>query len=195
VLHEPGLRMRDVYFPDGCLISLLAAAEQRGAIEVGMVGSEGMVGLPVGLGFSTSPARSLVQHAGLALRASAPHFRAELGRSADLRREIARCAHVAMSTAMQISACNNRHSLQSRLARWLLMTHDRVLSGELALTQQWLAQMLGVQREGVTKAASTLRRRKLIEYVRGKIRILDLDGLRASACSCYKVIAKLDGTL
>jgi CRP-like cAMP-binding protein len=192
-LHRPHEKLREVYFPEGSLVSLLVSVDPKSDIEVGMVGGEGMVGQWLALGFDSSPARALVQHPGLALRTTVARLRAELGRSAALRRELTRGAYNAMATAMQISGCNTRHTLESRLARWLLMTRDRVWASELSLTQHLLAQMLGVQREGVTKAATALRRRKLIDYERGRLRILDHDGLHAAACSCYDVIRKLDG--
>ena len=193
-VHRPGEKLREVYFPEGSLVSLLVAVEPGSYVEVGMVGGEGMVGLAVALGADSAPMRALVQHPGLALRTSVALLQAELGRSPVLRRAMARCAYVAMATAMQITGCNARHTLESRLARWLLMTRDRVWASELTLTQGLLAHMLGVQREGVTKAASALRRRGIIEYERGRIRILDHDGLRAASCACYGVIRKLDRT-
>jgi len=192
LLYESNGRMRDVYFPDGCLVSLLVVLDRQDAIEVGMVGREGMVGFPLGMGYHASPVRALVQHGGSALRTTAARFRSELRRSPELQRALSRCAYVSMATAMQISGCNAKHSLQSRLARWLMMTRDRVPSLELPLTQKLLAQMLGVQREGVTMAAAALRRRRLIEYSRGRLRILNARGLRAAACSCYRVIRALE---
>ena len=193
VLCEPDAIMRQIYFPNDCLISLLAVLEpgSRG-LEVGMVGREGMFGIPVGLGTGTSPVRALVQGAGTAQRMTAAHFRAELKRSAPLRRRLSHCAYVSMATAMRIAACNKSHLLEARLARWLLMMGDRLTSSAFRVTQVVLAQMLGVRRAGVTAAASALQRRKLISYRRGNIRILDLKGLRAASCSCYQVIRELE---
>lgn len=191
VLHQAESTNHDVYFPDDCLVSLVVVLERQEGLEIGMVGREGMVGLPVALGFHSSPVRALVRSGGMAMRASASNFHAELRRSPALRRKLSECAYIALAMAMQISECNNRHSLRQRLARWLLMTRDRLLSPELTLTQQHVAQMLGVQREGVTKAAGALRRRKLIAYSRGRIRILDARGLGAAACSCYRAINSL----
>ena len=191
VLHHAESVTRDVYFPDDCIVSLVVVLERQEGLEIGMVGREGIVGLPVALGFHSSPVRALVRSGGMAKRTTAAHFHAELRRNPSLRRKLSECTYIAMATAMQISECNNRHSLRQRLARWLLMTRDRVLSPELPLTQQLVAQMLGVQREGVTKAASALRRRRLIAYSRGRVRILDARGLGAAACSCYRAICNL----
>jgi len=192
VLYEQNSLVRHVYFPGGSLVSLLTIIDSARGLEVGMVGSEGVVGLSVGMGFGRSPVRALVQGGGPALRTTAERFNSELRRDRRLQSEVARCAHVSMATAMRVSGCNNTHDVPSRLARWLLMTRDRVASAELPLTQHFLAQMLGIQREGVSKAAGALRRRRLISYSRGRIRILDLGRLRAAACSCYEAIRGLE---
>jgi CRP-like cAMP-binding protein len=151
-----------------------------------------MLGVPLALGQPRSPVRALVQGEGSAMRMGAARFTQELKRNGELRKEIDRCAYVAMTTAMQIAACNNRHLLASRLARWLLMVRDRLGRDEFRMTQEFLAVMLGVRRAGVTEAAGALQRRKLIRYVRGKVEILRPDGLQAAACSCYEVIRKLE---
>ena len=161
-------------------------------LEVGLVGRDGMVGMPLALGAASSPVRVLVQGAGSALRMSAARFRAELKRDAALRRLLERCAHVSMSTAMQIAVCNKVHMLSERLARWLLMVRDRLALEEFPLTQEFLADMLGVRRAGVTEAAGALQERGLIRYARGRIQILDVGSLSAAACSCYGVIRKLE---
>jgi len=148
--------------------------------------------VPLALGVSTSPVRAMVQGAGSAMRMSAARFGRELERNRPLRRELDRCAYVAMATAMQVAVCNKEHVLQARLARWLLMTRDRVGSDDFRFTQQFIALMLGVRRTGVTVAAGALQRRKLIRYSRGTMRILDRQGLRAASCSCYDVIRKLE---
>lgn len=192
VLYEPTRRMRDVYFPDGCLISLLVVLDRENGIEVGMVGREGMLGFPSGVAYPVSPVRALVQYAGGAWRTSVALLRSELARNPVLHRQLSRYAYVSTATAMQISGCNARHPTQARLARWLMMTRDRVPSLDLPLTQKLLAQMLGVQREGVTGAAGALRRRGLIKYSRGRLTILDARGLRGAACSCYRLIRKLE---
>jgi len=193
VICEPGAALRHVYFPLDCLISLLAAVDDDEAdLEVGLVGRESLAGMPLALGNPVSPVRELVQGAGSALRMPAKRFVQELGRTPKLRQLVDRCVFVAMSTAMQIAACNKSHVLEARLARWLLMVRDRLGRAEFYLTQEFLARMLGVRRAGVTEAASALQQRKLIDYNRGKIRLLDAESLRTAACSCYAVIRKLE---
>lgn len=190
-MQEPGTAPRDVYFPNDCLISLLV--DTGGSqLEVGLVGKEGLLGIPLALRQATSPLRALVQGGGSAMRMSAARFSKELARNGDLRREIDRCIYVAMTTAMQIAACNSRHVLAARLARWLLMVRDRLGRDEFRMTQEFLAVMLGVRRAGVTDAAGALQRRGLIEYSRGIVKLLKPIRLRAAACSCYGVIRKLE---
>jgi CRP-like cAMP-binding protein len=188
VLYEPGKPMRDVYFPNECLVSLLTLVEGHLALEVGMVGREGMVGVALALGITDSPMRALVQGGGPALRMSAKRFRAELARSAPLQRGVNRYIHELMGQISQTAACNRFHLVEARLARWLLMTRDRMGSPQFRMTQDFLSDMLGVRRVGVTQAASALQRKGLIEYRRGHIRILDQRGLEAAACSCYRVV-------
>ena len=194
VLYQSGTTSRQVYFPNDCVVSLVAVADRGGGLEVGLVGAEGMIGIPLALGVSTSPVTAMVQGAGSALCMSAARFGRELKRNPPLRRELDRCAYVAMATAMQVAVCNKEHLLQARLARWLLMTRDRVGSDEFRFTQQFIALMLGVRRTGVTVAAGELQRRNLIRYSRGRVQILDGKRLRAASCSCYDVIRKLGAT-
>ena len=188
VLYEAGDPIRDVYFPSRSLISLLTLVEGHLALEVGMVGREGMVGIPLALGADVSPVRALVQGAGPALKMSAARFRAELKRSPPLQRELNRYVHTMIAQISQTAGCNRFHVVEARLARWLLMTRDRVRSGQFRMTHDFLSHMLGVRRVGVTEAASALQRQKLIEYRRGNIRILDDRGLEAACCSCYQVV-------
>jgi CRP-like cAMP-binding protein len=192
VLCEPGDALRHVYFPLDSLISLLAAVDNGEDVEVGLVGREGLAGMPLALGNRTSPVRELVQGAGYALRMPAKRFIEELVRTPSLRRLVDRCVFVAMSTAMQIAACNKSHLLEARLARWLLMVRDRLGRNESHLTQDFLARMLGVRRAGVNEAAGALQRRKLIDYSRGNVRLLDAKALRPAACSCYEMIRRLE---
>lgn len=191
ILQEPGRAARHVYFPNDCLISLLITTGGS-QLEVGLVGKESMLGLALALGQPASPVRALVQGEGSAMRMSAARFTRELRHNGDLKREIDRCTYVAMTTAMQIAACNSKHVLASRLARWLLMVRDRLGRDEFRMTQEFLAVMLGVRRAGVTGAAGTLQRRHLIGYSRGKVRILQLAGLRAASCECYDAIRKVE---
>lgn len=194
VLHEPGRVPSHVYFPADSLVSLVAAAGGT-ELEVGLVGKEGMVGSALALGQAASPVRALVQGEGTAMRMSAPRFKFELRRGRELKRAIDRSIHVAMATAMQIAACNNRHLLPARLARWLLMVRDRLGRDEFRMTQEFLALMLGVRREGVSAAAGALQRRGLIRYIRGRVSIVNPPKLRGSSCACYEVIRKLEVAL
>jgi CRP-like cAMP-binding protein len=194
VLYEPGAETRHVYFPNDSLLSLLVAVEGNGNgdLEVGMVGKEGMVGVPLALGRPASPVRVLVQGGGSAMRMSGTRFARELKKNGGLKQQLDRCVYVSMITAMQIAACNQTHVLAKRLARWLLMVRDRVGRNDFPLTQNFLARMLGVRRAGVTDAAGNLQRRGLITYSRGKIRILNVEGVRAASCECYGVIRKAE---
>src|SRR5438094_8250789 len=184
VLYEPGQPIRDVYFPTQSLVSLLTLVEGHLALEVGLVGREGMVGIPLALGVEVSPVRALVQGAGPALKMNAARFRTELRRSPPLQRELDCYIHALMAQISQTAACNRFHVVEARLARWLLMTRDRVRSAEFRMTHEFLSHMLGVRRVGVTEAASSLQRQKLIAYTRGSIQILDTRGLEAASCSC-----------
>jgi CRP-like cAMP-binding protein len=186
VLYEPGEPIEQVYFPTQSLVSLLTLVEGHLALEVGLVGREGVVGFPLALGVDVSPVRALVQGAGPALRMGAARFRAELRRSPPLQCELYRYVHTMMAQISQTAGCNRFHVVEPRLARWLLMTRDRVRSAEFRMTHEFLSHMLGVRRVGVTEAASALQRRKLIEYRRGHIRILDHRGLEKAACPCYE---------
>ena len=186
VLYEPEQPIRHVYFPNNSLVSLLTLVDGRRALEVGLVGREGMVGIPLALGIGVSSVRALVQGSGTAMRMSSARFRREFRNSPPLQRELYRYTHVLMAQVTQTAACNRFHVVEARLARWLLMTRDRVRSEQFRLTQEFLAHMLGVRRVGVTKAAGALQRRKLISYSRGNIRILDQRGLEAASCRCYE---------
>jgi len=188
VLYEPGKAIRHVYFPVDCLISLLTAVDKRRSLEVGMVGNEGMAGMPFILGMGVSGVRALVQGEGEALRMASGPFRLEFDRNRALQDALYRYTYALMAQISQTAACNRFHEAEARLARWLLMTRDRVVSDEFPLTHAFLAHMLGVRREGVTEAASALKRRKLINYHRGKIQILNVKGLKASSCSCYQIV-------
>jgi CRP-like cAMP-binding protein len=186
VLYEPGERMRHVYFPSDCLVSLLTVVEGHRALEVGLVGREGMVGSRLALGIDTSSVRALVQGSGTAVRMTSARFLQEFRRSPALQRALFRFTDALMLQITQTAACNRFHVVEARLARWLLMTRERLPSGEFHLTHGFLADMLGVRRVGVTSAAGALQRQKLIRYQRGNITILDQQGLQAAACSCYR---------
>ena len=188
VLYEPGKAIRHVYFPISCLISLLTSVDRRRTLEVGMVGNEGMAGMPFILGVGISGVRALVQGAGPALRVGAPAFRAEFDRNPALQQALYRYTYALMAQISQTAACNRFHDAGERLARWLLMSRDRIGADTISLTQEFLAHMLGLRRVGVTEAASELKRRGLINYTRGQLRILDVPGLRRASCSCYQIV-------
>jgi PAS domain S-box-containing protein len=188
VLFEPGEPIRHVYFPNDSLVSLLTTIEGHEALEVGLVGREGMIGISLVLGMDVSSVRALVQGAGTAMRMNVDRFRRQFRKSLPLQGELYRYAHAMLVQARQTAACNRFHEVQGRLARWLLMTHDRARSDQFLLTQKFLADMLGVRRAGVTKAAGRLQQRKLISYSRGKIRMLDRQGLEAASCGCYEAV-------
>ena len=188
VLFEPGDRLSHVYFPDNSIISLLSAVEDRELLEVGIVGNEGTAGLPVFLGVNRSRSRGLVQGAGDALRMQAAALREDVRGGGPLHDLLLRYTHSLLTQISQSAACYRFHQVNSRLARWLLMTHDRVEGDEFRLTQEFLSHMLGVRREQVTLAAGALQKQKLIAYSRGHIRVLDRAGLEAASCKCYEAI-------
>jgi CRP-like cAMP-binding protein len=186
VLYTPNERLNQVLFPITGFISLIMPVDDSASLEVGMVGNEGMFGIPLALGVDVSPVRAVVQGAGSALRMDAAHFCRELRRSERLQREIARYVVVHLTQLAQTAACTRFHVVEARLARWLLMTQDRAHADAFHVTQEFLALMLGVRRVGVTKAAGALQKRRLIHYSRGDITVLDRRGLKAASCGCYK---------
>lgn len=195
VLYEPGERIKYVYFPTDSLVSLLTLVDRHQALEVGLVGREGMVGVPLALGINVSPLRALVQGTGTAMRMKTATFLKAFRQSAALQRELHRYTYALMAQVTQTAACNRFHVIEARLARWLLMTHDRMQTNPFQLTQEFLSDMLGVRRVGVSKASRALRRTKLISYSRGKITILDRKSLEAACCSCYKIVKDMHETV
>jgi CRP-like cAMP-binding protein len=188
VLGEPGQRIRYVYFPADGFISLVTPMKGHGSLEVGMVGDEGMLGISLILGVNISPLHCLVQGAGSALRMSTAAFCRELAGSKALEQTLKRYLYVLQSQLAQTAACTRCHLVEARLARWLLMSQDRAHADAFPVTQESLAYMLGVRRVGVTKAATALRKRKLIDYRRGNMAILDRAGLKGAACGCYAAV-------
>jgi CRP-like cAMP-binding protein len=186
VLYAPGDKLTQVYFPLEGLISLIVPIKDAAGLEVGLIGNEGMFGIPLALGMDVSSVRAVVQGAGPALRMDAAAFLVELARNEVLHRTIDRYAFVHLSQLAQTAGCNRFHVVEARLARWLLMTQDRVHADNFHVTQEFLALMLGVRRVGVTRAAQSLQNLGLIHYTRGNIAVLDRRGLKAAACGCYK---------
>jgi CRP-like cAMP-binding protein len=188
ILYESHDQIRHVYFPCTCFVSMLTTVDGARAAEVGLIGSEGMIGIPMALGAAVSPFRAVVQGGGTAMRQKTADFRRTMSSSAALKREVFLFTHLLMIQIAQTAACNRFHVVTQRMARWMLMTRDRVNSDEFRITQEFLALMLGVRRTGVSAAMSGLRERRLIAYRRGTIRILDHGGLVAVACGCYKTV-------
>jgi CRP-like cAMP-binding protein len=185
VLCEAGKPARHVWFPIDGFVSLVAPIDGKPALEVGMVGREGMLGAQLILGVATVPLHALVQGSGSALRIGRVAFRAELTRSVPLRRLLDRYLYVLMAQLAGSAACLRFHEIGPRLARWLLMSQDRAHAERFHVTHEFLAYMLGVRRVGITAAAGALQRSGLIEYHRGEMLVRDRPGLEAAACDCY----------
>jgi CRP-like cAMP-binding protein len=188
ILYDSHAQIRHVYFPVDCFVSMLTTVDAGRAAEVGLIGSEGMIGVPMALGVAVSPFRAVVQGGGTAMRLKTVDFRRNFSNSHALKREVFLFTHLLMIQIAQTAACNRFHVVTQRMARWILMTRDRVNSNEFRITQEFMALMLGVRRVGVSAAMCRLGERKLIAYRRGTITILDHEGLMAAACVCYKTV-------
>lgn len=188
VVYESGVQMEHIYFPTTAIISLLYLMENGASAEMGMAGREGLVGVALFMGGNTMPNRAVVQSAGGAARMRAQVLRDEFARGGAFQRLLLRYTQALLTQMSQTAVCNRLHAIEQQLCRWLLLSHDRLDSDELVLTQELIANMLGVRREGVTAAAGRLQEQGLISYVRGRIQVLDRGGLEASACECYKVV-------
>jgi CRP-like cAMP-binding protein len=188
VLYEPGEAIAYVYFPHRAIVSLLSTMEDGTTVEVGLVGIDGIVGTAVILGGNTTNTLASVQVGGYGMRMKAEQLKSEFNRGGALQSLLLLYTQALITQVSQIAACNRLHTLEERLARWLLTIQDRLQSEELPLTQEFISQMLGTRRSGVTVAAGTLQQAGMIRYTRGKITILNRQALEATTCECYKLI-------
>ena len=195
VLHEPNESLRFVYFPNGGLVSLVIVMESGETVEAGIVGKEGIAGIPSAVGLRRNPFREVVQIAGDGFRIKADVLQHALESSPQLQMALSRYTVLHYLQVSQTAACNRLHSAEQRLARWLLMAQDRVDSGVLSITHDFLATMLGTDRPTITLAAGILQKKKLIEYPRGAVKILNRTKLERAACECYGIIQQLNGEL
>lgn len=190
VLYEPGGQLRHAFFPTTAIVSLHYVTESGASAETAGVGNEGLVGVSLFMGGDTTPSSAVVQTAGHGYRLDRHVLKQEFDRGGPLQRLLLRYTQALMTQMAQTAACNRHHSLEQQLCRWLLLTLDRLPTSELTMTQELVAGMLGVRREGVTEAAGKLQRAGLISYRRGHISVLDRHGLEAHTCECYGVVKK-----
>jgi CRP-like cAMP-binding protein len=190
VLYESGIRLRHVYFPTTCIVSLLYVMENGASAEIAVVGNEGIIGIALFMGGETTPSRALVQSAGHAFRLKGQLLKAEFHRSGALQQVLLRYTQALLTQMAQTAVCNRHHSIDQQLCRWLLLSLDRLSSNTLSMTQELIANMLGVRREGVTEAAGRLQKTGLIDYSRGRITVLNRRRLEERACECYAVVKK-----
>jgi CRP-like cAMP-binding protein len=192
VLYRGGETIKHVYFPDDGLISLLVVLGGETLREVGLIGSDGVLGVPAVLGMKTTPHRALVQMPGSARRLKAEALRGELRRGGALQGVLLTYAHALFTQVSQSAACVSSHAVDKRLSRWLVMTHDRAAGDEFEMKHEFMAMMLGVTRSVVTRAAGRLQDEELIRYTRGRVTVLDRRGLEATACECYAAVKAED---
>lgn len=188
VLYEPGMKLRYVYFPTTSIVSLLYVLEDGASAEIAIVGNEGILGISLFMGGETTPSRAVVQSAGHGYRLKSQLIKNEFGRFGPMMHLLLRYTQALITQMAQTAVCNRHHSVDQQLCRWLLLSLDRLPSNELEMTQELIANMLGVRREGVTEAAGKLQDAGLIQYRRGKITVRDRPGLEARSCECYKVV-------
>jgi len=188
VLHESGDTARFAYFPTDSIISLLYVMENGSSAEISVVGNEGLVGIALFMGGASTPSRAVVQSAGWAYRLSGSLLMAEFGRHGEFLFMLLRYTQALLTQMAQTAVCNRHHSIDQQLCRWLLLSLDRLNGESLVMTQELIANMLGVRREGVTDAAGKLQKQGLIEYSRGHIKVLDRPGLEERCCECYGVV-------
>lgn len=190
VLYESGKALRHVYFPTTSIVSLLYVMADGASAEIAVVGNDGIIGVALFMGGETMPNRAVVQSAGQAYRLKGQLLKQEFNRSGEFQHLLLRYTQALLTQMAQTAVCNRHHSLDQQLCRWLLLSLDRLPSMDLAMTQELIANMLGVRREGVTEAAGNLQKSGLIKYNRGRISVLDRAGLEARACECYAVVKK-----
>ena len=190
VLYESGDKLRHVYFPTTSIISLLYVMEDGASAEIAVVGNEGILGISLFMGGETTPSRAIVQSAGHAFRLQAALLKEEFARYGPTMDVLLRYTQALITQMAQTAVCNRHHSVDQQLCRWLLLSLDRLRSSQLTMTQELIANMLGVRREGVTEAAGKLQDAGLIRYGRGRITVLDRPGLEKRCCECYEVVRK-----
>jgi CRP-like cAMP-binding protein len=188
VLYESGGHIRNVYFPTTAIVSLLYQLADGGSAEIAVVGNEGMVGVSLFMGGETTTSRAVVQSAGLVYRLSSKVVKDEFNRAGPMQHLLLRFTQALITQMAQTAVCNRHHSVDQQLCRWLLLSLDRLPSNDLVMTQELIANMLGVRREGVTEAAGKLQQAGLIHYARGHITVVDRPGLEARCCECYAVV-------
>ncbi|MDP2248707.1 MAG: Crp/Fnr family transcriptional regulator [Nitrosomonadales bacterium] len=188
VLYESGERLKHVYFPTTSIVSLLYVMEDGASAEIAVVGNEGILGISLFMGGESTPSRAVVQSAGYAYRLKSQLLKNEFNRNGPMMRLLLRYTQALITQMAQTAVCNRHHTIEQQLCRWLLLSLDRLASDELLMTQDLIANMLGVRREGVTEAAGKLQRSGLIEYTRGHIKVVNRPGLERRSCECYKVV-------
>ncbi len=188
VIYESGDRMTHVYFPTTAIISLLYIMENGGTAEIGIAGNNGLIGSALFMGSKSTTSRAVVQSTGDAVRIKAKPLQTEFDRGGQFQKLLLRYTQTLMTQISQTAVCNRLHTVDQHLCRWLLINHDQLDTNKLVMTQELIANMLGVRREGVTVAAQKLQEKGLIKYVRGTITMLDRKGLEAAACECYQIV-------
>jgi CRP-like cAMP-binding protein len=190
VLYEPGDTLRHVYFPVDSIVSLLYVLENGASAEISVVGNDGLIGLALFMGGETTPSRAIVQSAGHAYRLIGQRLKDEFHRSGAMQLLLLRYTQALITQMAQTAVCNRHHSVDQQLCRWLLLSLDRLQSNELVMTQELIANMLGVRREGVTESAGRLQKLGVIRYSRGRITVLDRPRLEQLSCECYAVVKR-----
>ena len=189
-LYESGGQLQHVYFPTTSIISLLYVMENGASAEIAVVGNEGILGIALFMGGETTPSRAIIQSAGFGYRLKAQFLKLEFNRGGPVMHLLLRYTQALITQMAQTAVCNRHHTVEQQLCRWLLLSIDRLPTNELTMTQELIANMLGVRREGVTEAAGRLQRAGLIKYSRGRISVTDRPGLENEVCECYRVVKK-----